>query len=128
MVGRECGLGGWLGGVEARAGADMRYRLCFLTCRCRRRVQFGAIRQLAMLDLEAEPDLPGVRFPQAAHTQGWSCSLDSGPNGANTHCIHDTAGCVCSRRSTPHGGCARGARARSWAHSEGRVWRRGVEV
>ena len=47
-----------------------------------------------MLDLEAEPDTPGVRFPQAAHTQGWSCSLNAGPNGANAHCIHDTAGCV----------------------------------
>ena len=56
--------------------------------------QFGAIRRFAMLDLEAEPDTPGVRFPQAAHTQGWSCSLNAGPNGANAHCIHDTAGCV----------------------------------
>lgn len=54
--------------------------------------QFGTIRQLTTLDLEAEPDLPGVRFPQAAHTQGWSCSLNAGPSGANTHCIHDTAG------------------------------------
>jgi len=44
------------------------------------------------LDLQAEPDTPGVRFPLAAHTQGWSCSLDSGPTGANSHCIHSTAG------------------------------------
>ena len=54
-------------------------------------VQFALLR-LVKLDLEAEPDLTGVRYPQAAHTQGWSCSLDAGPNGANTHCIHTTAG------------------------------------
>ena len=54
--------------------------------------QFGVIRRLVSLDLEAEPDLPGVRFPQAAHTQGWSCSINAGPDGANTHCIHTTEG------------------------------------
>lgn len=59
-------------------------------------MQFGIIRQLVSLaeadDLQAEPDLPGVRWPQAKFTSGWACALDAGPNGANTACTHDVNG------------------------------------
>eukprot|EP00293_Proteomonas_sulcata_P017098 CAMPEP_0184308026 /NCGR_PEP_ID=MMETSP1049-20130417/16602_1 /TAXON_ID=77928 /ORGANISM="Proteomonas sulcata, Strain CCMP704" /LENGTH=77 /DNA_ID=CAMNT_0026620641 /DNA_START=187 /DNA_END=420 /DNA_ORIENTATION=+ len=43
-------------------------------------------------DLGAEPDLPGVRFPQAKFTRGWQCSLDAGPWGGNTECAANPPG------------------------------------
>mmetsp|Transcript_19183 Transcript_19183/g.44236 ORF Transcript_19183/g.44236 Transcript_19183/m.44236 type:complete len:82 (+) Transcript_19183:1-246(+) len=51
-----------------------------------------AILRETMLDLGAEPQLPGVRFPAAKYTKGWSCGLDAGPYGGDGECIKDANG------------------------------------